>query len=179
MPPRHPLPRQWLMTDARAGAALWSALERLPRGAGVVARPYGLEPAATRAFLARVAQVARRRRLVLVVAGPHRVRGQAGTHKRRGAGLITWPAHDRRQAIAAVRAGAHAVFVSPVFATRSHPDARQLGPIRAAALARALPVSAIALGGMDARRFRRLCGFHGWAGIDAWTADQKRNAVPT
>lgn len=29
----------------------------------------------------------------------------------------------------------------------------------------------IALGGMDARRFRRLRGqFHGWAAIDAWAA---------
>jgi hypothetical protein len=45
--------------------------------------------------------------------------------------------------------------VSPVFATRSHPGARTLGPLRAAAIARALPVPAIALGGVDERRYRR------------------------
>ena len=87
-----------------------------------------------------------------------------------------------------MRAGARLVFVSPVFATRSHPGARALGPLRAAAIARGLPVLWMALGGMDAGRFRRLSGlgFHGWAAIDAWQVarphalgDQKRKAVPT
>ena len=52
-PPRlwHPkrLPRLWMMTDERQGDALWSALERLPRGAGVVFRHYSLPAAARRA----------------------------------------------------------------------------------------------------------------------------------
>jgi thiamine-phosphate pyrophosphorylase len=33
-----------------------------------------------------------------------------------------------------------------------------------------LPVVAIALGGMDTWRFRKLTGFDGWAAIDAWGA---------
>jgi thiamine-phosphate pyrophosphorylase len=44
--------------------------------------------------------------------------------------------------------------------------------MRAAALVRLAGRNAIALGGMDARRFRlvRRLGFQGWAGIGAWLA---------
>lgn len=167
---RHP--DRWLMTDERQGAALWGALERLPRGGGVVFRHHAT-PARERARLfARVAAVARRRGLVLVRAGAIPFRRETGRHGRRGSGLVTWPAHSRREAIAAVRAGAALVFVSPVFATRSHPGARTLGPLRAAAIARGLPVAPIALGGVDERRYRRrlrALGFAGYAAIDAWS----------
>ena len=33
---------------------------------------------------------------------------------------------------------------------------------------RGIETPAIALGGMTARRFRKLHGFYGWAAIDAW-----------
>lgn len=183
MPRRHPLPRLWLMTDERMGEALWDALARLPAGSGVVFRHYALPLAERRALFARVAGVARRRRLVLLRAGEHRLgRGEAGTHgtARRAHGLLTRPAHDRREAIAAIRAGADAVFVSPVFPTQSHPGAPALGRIRFGLLVRGLEAPVIALGGMDAHRaagLRRI-GSHGWAAINAWTR-QKRKAVPT
>lgn len=155
------------MTDERLGDSLWAALARLPRGAGVVFRHHATPAAERRRLFAAVARVCRARRLVLVTAGSRRL-GRGPTHGRHGS--LTWPAHDRREAVAAVRAGARAVFVSPVFATRSHPGAAPLGPLRAAAVARGLPVTRIALGGMDAHRFRRLraLGFDGWAAIDAW-----------
>jgi thiamine-phosphate pyrophosphorylase len=162
------------MTDERFDARwpdgrLWTALARLPRGAGVVFRHHATPLPERRALFARVARVCRARGLTLVVAGAPVGRGWP-THGRQGS--LTWPAHDRRQAVAAVRAGALAVFVSPIFATRSHPGARALGPVRAAGVARGLPVARIALGGMTARRFRQLraLGFHGWAAIDAWQA---------
>ena len=157
------------MTDERMGATLWRVLDRLPRGSGVVFRHHGTQGAARRLLRARILAVVRRRGLVLIDAGP-RGRGADGVHGRRGAGLVTWPAHDRREAIRGLRAGAAVLFVSPVFATRSHPGARPLGRWRAAAIAAGLPAKAVALGGMDAGRFRRLApiGFHGWAAIDAW-----------
>ncbi|MDF7774149.1 thiamine phosphate synthase, partial [Sphingomonas sp. AOB5] len=66
MPRRHPpIPARWLMTDPRMGDGLWAALERLPRGSGVVFRHYDAPDRA--ALLRRVALVARRRGLVLVV----------------------------------------------------------------------------------------------------------------
>jgi thiamine-phosphate pyrophosphorylase len=170
MPRRHPLPRLWLMTDERMGDALWDALERLPRGGGVVFRHYGLAPAERRQLFARVRKVAKRRRLVVVRAGSEALRGEAGVHGRRGRGLRTAPAHNRHEAVAAIRAGADALFVSPAFPTRSHPGARALGRARFGLLVRGLGVPVIALGGMDARKAASLrpFGIHGWAAIDAW-----------
>lgn len=168
---RHPVPTLWLMTDERIGAALWTALERLPRGGGIVFRHFATPLAERRVLFAAVLRVARRRGLVLVRGGAVALRGEMGVHGSRGPGLLTWPAHDRREAMAGVRAGADALFVSPVFMTRSHPGASALGPLRAARIADGLPGVRIALGGTDARRFARVrgLGFDGWAGIDAWT----------
>jgi thiamine-phosphate pyrophosphorylase len=158
------------MTDERMGDLLWTALERLPRGSGVVFRHYGLAPAARRALFAKVAKVSRRRGLLLVRAGAARLGREAGVHGQRGRGLRTWPVHSRREAIAGIRAGANLLFVSPAFATRSHPGARALGRVRLGLLIRGLPVPVIALGGMDSRRAASLqpLGIHGWAAIDAW-----------
>jgi thiamine-phosphate pyrophosphorylase len=73
------------------------------------------------------------------------------------------------------------VFLSPVFPTRSHPGARALGRVRFGLIAQQARIPVIALGGMDARKGRslRALGAYGWAGIDAWSEDQKRKAVPT
>ncbi|KTF69720.1 thiamine monophosphate synthase [Sphingomonas sp. WG] len=171
MPTRHPpIPRLWLMTDPRLGDGLWDALERLPRGSGIIFRHYQLPLDQRRALFARIAQVARRRRLVLLRAGAHPMRGEAGTHGRRGRGLTTWPVHSRREAVAAIRAGADALLVSPAFPTRSHPGAAALGPVRFGLLVRGLDRPVIALGGMNAARAKRLqpFGIRGWAAIDAW-----------
>lgn len=163
MPRRNPAPPvQWLLTDERMGGALWSALRRLPPGSGVIFRHHATPPAERRRLLLRVRRIAGARRLVLVVAGAR------GGHNR-GPGARTWSAHDRREAIAGAAAGAGVFLVSPVFATRSHPGAPALGPMRAARIARGLGV-AVALGGMTQRRWRRIArlGFAGWAGIGAW-----------
>lgn len=166
---RHPIPRVWMMTDERMGDRLWDALERLPRGSGVVFRHYGLPEAARRGILRKVARVANRRSLVLLAAGG--LEGRDGVHNgRRRRGLLSRSAHNRREAIAAVRAGADLLFVSPVWPTRSHPDARTLGRVRLGLMIRGLPVPVIALGGMTSARFKALkwLGVYGWAGIDAW-----------
>ena len=77
--------------------------------------------------------------------------------------------HDAREAAAARRRGADLAFVSPVFATRTHPGAPTLGRAGYARLAARLPMPVIAMGGMDAARAARLRPRpHGWAAIDAW-----------
>jgi thiamine-phosphate pyrophosphorylase len=160
------------MTDERLGEGLWAALRRLPRGSGVVFRHYTTPVRDRRRLFRRVVRIARARGLVVVRAGGRAGYGEDGVHGgARWSGLRTAPVHDRAEAIAAVRRGAELLFVSPVFATRSHPGAEGLGSRKARRIAQGLPVTAIALGGMDARRFRRLTGFDGWAAIDAWGAD--------
>lgn len=165
------------MTDERLGDALWTALDRLPRGGGVIFRHYSLSIGERRALFAQLAKVARRRGLILVRAGTTPMRGENGVHGRSPKhvrGLCTWPAHNLREVIAGRRAGADVIPISPVFTTRSHAAQRPLGAVRAARLARAAKGRAVALGGMNHQSFRRLngAGFIGWAAIDGWVHDR-------
>ena len=151
---RRQLPVAWLFTDPRTDAGLIAAVERLPRGSGIVLRHHEL-PAAERSALAeRLARVARRRGLLLLDERDPRIA----------------KAHNRSELVAARRRGAALVFVSPVFATRTHPGVRALGVVRFGLLVRGAGLPVAALGGMDAKRFRRLraVGAVAWGGIDAW-----------
>ncbi|TDH61654.1 thiamine phosphate synthase, partial [Dankookia rubra] len=152
----------------------------LPAGAAVLAR--GLAPA----VLAGLAAIARRRRLVLVVAGNGRLalRHGAGLHlpdrrtgtellpfllaRRRRPLLLTLAAHGRPGLARARRLGADAVLLSPVFPTASHPGAPALGPLRWAALARRGGRRAmVALGGVGPANAGRLPRWTaGFAAID-------------
>lgn len=173
MPPRHPhparLPHRWLMTDERLGASLWQAIDALPRGSGIIFRHYATPQPARLELFKQVRRAARRKGLILVVAGHPLGRGPIDRHGRlRGA--LTAPVHSRIEAVAAARAGAALLFVSPVHPTRSHPGAPALGRVRLGMMIRGLKLPVIALGGMSERRWRalRALGVHGWAGIDAW-----------
>lgn len=188
--PRHPVPRLWLMTDDRQGDALWHALARLPRGAGVIFRHYGLPATDRRALYDRVRALARRRRLVLVLAGSPRLAaawhadGAHGhsPHRRTTRPMLrTAPAHDRAELCAAARRGCNAVLLSPIFATRSHPGASHLGVARFGLLARGSAVPVIALGGMTARRGRAVValGAIGWAAIDSWSEGVSLHTAPS
>lgn len=159
------------MTDERMGEGLWTALRRVPRGGGVVFRHYATPAAERRRLYRRVARIAAARGLVLVRAGGERLGREDGVHGRSGPGLVTWPAHDRGQAVRALRRGAAVLFVSPVFATRSHPGAPALGIAAARCITTGMPVATVALGGVSAARGARLLlrGFDGWAAIDAWS----------
>jgi thiamine-phosphate pyrophosphorylase len=168
---RQPLPRLWLMTDERQGEKLWAALERLPRGSGVVFRHY--ETPARAELFARVRRIARRRGLLLILAGPPALAkswgadGSHGRHKRRRSLVRTAPAHNLKEIRDAEHAGAQLIFLSPVFATRSHAEAKPLGRLKFASLARQTRLPVVALGGMNERR--ALAGAYGWAAIDALT----------
>ena len=168
---RQPLPRLWLMTDERQRDGLFEALARLPSGAGVVFRHYSLAEAERRALFDRVRAAHGGLLLLAGPAGQAKAWGADGSHGRgRDKGLRSAPAHNFSEIRAAERAGAAFLFLSPVFATRSHPEARPLGLARFAWLARRTPLPVIALGGMNEARGRRLASFgaYGWAGIDAF-----------
>ncbi|SEJ89638.1 thiamine-phosphate pyrophosphorylase [Sphingobium sp. AP50] len=176
---RKKLPALWLMTDERvADAALLVAAARLPKGAaGIVFRHYGTGPVERRALFEALRQIARRRRLVLLLAGnvkdaaAWRANGVHGRDRRRMMSplLRSCPVHDVREAVAA--GGADLCFVSPLFPTRSHPGAKTLGRVRFAALARQVEAPVMALGGVQAARRRMLAGIgaDGWAAIDGLT----------
>lgn len=175
------LPSIWLMTDERiAPEALLTSVARLPRGgAGIVFRHYRSAPRERRALFDRIAAIARRRRLVLLLAGSVRqaVAWRAdGWHGRRGGTAVrnmlhSMPVHDAGELQAAERAGADLIFLSPLFPTRSHPGASGLGPTRFAALAHKAGMPVMALGGLRAEHGRMLRGIGaaGWGAIDGLT----------
>lgn len=168
---RNPLPKLWLVTDARTDVpgsfGLDRAIARLPRGSGVIFRHWHLPPSEREARLDTVRKLCRRYGHALEIAG--KGYGPPAPHRRLAA------AHDLREIgranrFGAITAGA-AILLSPVYPTATHPGARALGRMKFLALARRARVPVIALGGMTARRFRGVPGFpgsnvHGWAAID-------------
>ncbi len=160
------------MTDARMGEALWPSLAALPKGSGVVFRHY--QAPDRKALFKAVQRVAKARRLILVLAGSEReatgwkAMGSHGQSRHRKAGLRTAPVHNHRERIAAERMGADLLFVSPVFATRSHIGSKGLGRVRFGQLTRDAKMPVIALGGMTKARAKTL-KIWGWAAIDALT----------
>lgn len=175
MPYRHPpLPRVWLMTDERI-VDLARAVARVPKGSGIVFRHHATPARERHALFDQIKAIARRQRLVLLLADtPMRAKawGADGAHHRsalKSRGFRSVAVHNGRELVLARRIGADLMFVSPVFETRSHPDARTLGPTRLGLLVGDQRSRVVALGGMTARKFRRLqgLGLHGWAAIDA------------
>jgi len=161
-----------LMTDDR-NADWASAASRLPRGSIVVVRSRDAKKRA--ALVETLHGIAP----LLIADDPALARqvGAAGLHlpearmkqayhwrRCRPDWIITSSAHSLS---ALMRAHAlDAVFLSPVFATASHPDARALNPARAAFIAAAAPVPVYALGGITARNAPLLApAFSGIAAI--------------
>lgn len=167
-------PRLFLVTDARRLPDPLPAMARLPPGTGVILRHYG-DTARERLGRA-VARLARRRRLLLLVAGDWRLAaelGAAGLHLPEGlarhgllAGALGWVRRRRRlllvachgiAALGRARAlGANAALLSPAFATASHPGAPAIGAVRFGLWAWRAGLPVIALGGMNRRTLARL-----------------------
>jgi len=172
--PRNVRPDIWLISDARNDAVLESALAGLQRGDGFVFRHYHLDADRRLARFRKLARIARSRGIVTAWAG------SPAEARRHGADAVYAPpkrlarahgllrvatVHGLRELAQAHRAQADLIMISPVFATRSHPGAGTLGPVRARLLARHAQVPVVMLGGMDARRARQTVP-HGWAAID-------------
>lgn len=115
-----------------------------------------------------IAQLCRRRKLPLIIAGDAKLamRLQAGLHLRGGAGerphgwsggLLSASVHNEAQLRQAKRAGVDLVFISPVFPTASHPGAVVLGQRGWRRLAmQAGQTKPYALGGMNGKNARLL-----------------------
>jgi thiamine-phosphate pyrophosphorylase len=164
----------WLLSDARNDAALEAAIARLPRGSGFVFRHYHLAPGPRAARWHALRRLAQARGHLAIYAGPAdeaRALGADGVYgapvsPHAARELLTLAtAHDLAQLAGAVRRGADAILLSPVFPTRSHPGAPTLGPLRFRLLAARAGVPVIALGGMTRAQARRM-RWPRWAAID-------------
>ena len=180
-----PLPALLLFSDAKRLPDPLAALDRLPRGSGVVFRHYR---ASGRAALARaLVRKARARGIHVLVAGDARLAARTralglhlpeallgaplafGPTKRLKFSIVTIAAHSLRTLFRAARLGADAAILGPVFPTASHPGATPLGPLRFARFCRKSPIPVYAIGGVGPRTALRLkaSGAIGFAGIGA------------
>jgi thiamine-phosphate pyrophosphorylase len=166
------LPSLWFLTDPGRTPDPVAAVERLPRGAGVIFRGFGAPDAPATAR--RLREVTKRRGLILLVARDWRLAlqvGADGVHlpeawmrlaprlkRMKPCWIVTAAAHGWRAVVRANRLGADALLVSAVFDSRSHSAARPLGPVRFERLARASKAPVIALGGINVQTAPRLRG---------------------
>lgn len=161
--PLSPLPKLWLITDARNDGALDRVLRAMPRGSGLIYRHYHLPPVERRARFDALARMARARGMAVVLAGDAAQARRWGADGAYGPGQSLATAHSLRE-LARAR-GAAGVLLSPVFPTRSHPGGRTLGALRFRLIAAHSLVPVIALGGMTHARARTL-KWPRWAAID-------------
>lgn len=180
MPARQPLPLLWLLSDARNDAFLDTALADLPPGSGFVYRHYHLAPQQRADRFSALANVARAAGHAIVLSGSSALARQWGADGVYGDPERVLPshdmlwlatAHDGDELAAAGRCGADGVFLSPVFATRSHPRRRPLGIHGFHVLAQQSAVPVIALGGMTKIR-AALLDWPRWGAIDGLALPQ-------
>lgn len=173
-PARATIPRVWLLSDARNDATLKDVLHRLPPGSGFVFRHYHLAPERRRERFVGLAGICRARGHLVVLSadvgtaeawGADGIYGAPRTLKKHDRLLRFATVHDAHEIDLANRAGVDAMFLSPVFPTRSHPEGRCLGVSGFLQLAAAARSPVIALGGMTAERAAEL-GWDRWAAID-------------
>ncbi len=169
MTPSQPLPSLWLLSDARNDAVLEAALKKLPQRSGFVFRHYHLAPVERRERFETLARIARERghSVVLSRALGWGEDGAYGAPDRiaDASGLRLATAHDAGEVATANRIGADGVFLSPVFATRSHAGGQVLGVGGFRHLAASAIMPAIALGGMTAQRAAAI-GCERWGAVD-------------
>jgi thiamine-phosphate pyrophosphorylase len=184
--PRHPvgsLPRLILMTDTMRLPDPVIAIQALPPGSAVVVREG--KPEARAALACRIRRLCRERGVCLLIANDWRLALKIpadGLHlseasvrrasrpwksSRPPRWIVTAAAHSPTAVRRAARLGVDAVLLSPVFATKSHPAARTIGPLRFARWVGESPIPVYALGGIDAKAARRLqaSGVAGFAAI--------------
>jgi thiamine-phosphate pyrophosphorylase len=156
---QRPCATQWLIVDRGPREDFWQAVRKLPRASGVLVLPH-------------LGQTDRRR-----LRRWANLKHLTLAYEDEGAAARVHNLNELRRACIT---GVPMIFLSPMFRTRSHPDWNPLPRMRAATLARIGNRPAIALGGMNERRFRILqgLGFVGWAGVSAWSS-RARRALPS
>lgn len=170
------------MTDERNDLLLENTVRKLPRHSGIIFRHYHLQESDRAARFAVLKTIARKyNHLVLLADHPLLARkwGADGVHgrhwkRRETMGLLhSAPVHNEQEIRQARHNGADIFFLSPVFKTRSHPEAKPLRTFQLRRLSRLCGKPVILLGGMNRKHFNchRHLNAHGWAAIDALSSN--------
>lgn len=177
---RQTLPDLWLLSDARNDELLPRALRALPPRSAFVFRHYHLDPRARRLRFDELVPIVADGRHMLILSGSDDQARAWGAHGSYGPPeaigeapelLRVAAVHDGHEIAHANASGADAAMLSPVFATRTHPNIAPLGPEKFHALAALAEMPVIALGGMTFERAKEL-GWGRWAAIDGLALKQ-------
>ena len=164
------LPPLLFFTDPARTPHPEQVVAALPRGSAVVFRPFGARDAVAQGR--RLRALARSRGVLFLVGAdvalatalgadglhlPQRLAHRAGALRRaHPRWLVTAAAHGLASGLAARRAGAHAVVLSPVFPSRSPSAGKAFGVLKFSQIVGAVGGPVYALGGVDALTARRL-----------------------
>jgi thiamine-phosphate pyrophosphorylase len=174
MPSDQPLPNLWLLSDERNDARLELALTTLPKGSGFVFRHYHLAETARQERYIALRDVCLASGHMMILSGDAEtatawqadgIYGSPARMSERAGLLRLATVHDLRELTFANRARVDGMFLSPVFPTRSHPDASCLGIENFRSIAAQAETPVIALGGMTAARAAEL-DWPRWGAID-------------
>ncbi|MEM8617709.1 MAG: thiamine phosphate synthase [Pseudomonadota bacterium] len=169
------------MTDPNRLPNVRPLIANLPTESGVVLRHFGQSSMVEQAtWLAKLCK--RHRHIFLVAADPKLARAvdAQGVHwpqarlsearRWRGAfALQTASAHNRRDIVAAHRAGMDAALLSTVFPSNSPTAGRALGPLKLRSFAQDSPLSFYALGGVHADNAGQIGTATGFAMVEGAT----------
>jgi len=164
------LPSLIFLTDDERTPDPLPAIANLPRGSLVILR--ARDATRRRDLACKAAHLAQRRGLMLSIAGDASLAAEvsadglhlaeseiekAGRYRSTDKSLLlTAAGHSAYAVLRAHLAGVHAVLLSPIFATQSHPDRPPIGLTRLRTIARASPIPIYALGGIDAKNAEQL-----------------------
>jgi len=173
-----------LMMDDRLDADWGAAASALPAGSAVIVRH---RDARSREQLARMLlPICRRRRILLLIAEDFRLAMRVcadgvhvpevlayripGLRKAHAGWVITTSVHSLRARLNAERLSPHALLLSPLFGTSSHPGKASLGVTRLASLVSGTRLPSFVLGGIDASNVSLVSGLpvQGIALIRGW-----------
>ena len=179
------LPALLLFSDQQRLPDPTAALDRLPRGSGLIFRHYRAPGRA--ALASALVGRGRARGIKILIANDARLAAStraAGLHlqearlgailplgsiRQRKSAIVTIAAHSLRAVFMAARRGADAAVLGPVFPTASHPGSASLGSLRFARICRLSPIPVYAIGGIGPETALKLkdSGAVGIAGIGA------------
>jgi thiamine-phosphate pyrophosphorylase len=175
------IPALYFFTDPDRVRDPCAVAARLPRGAAIVYRHFGVKHRLREAQA--LARLAKRRGLTLLIGADEALAKCVGAHgvhlpesaartlprlrARHRAWLITIAAHTPASLTKLQRSGADAVVLAPLLPSRSSAARATIGARSGAALAQRAACPVVALGGVHART-RIAPGFAGLAAIDAF-----------
>ena len=187
------LPRVLFLSDEGRIKDPYKIIKAMPQNSGIILRDYN-NPA-RQELINTITQMAEKHRLTLFIANNGEANnsykgvkhhhhqhwpnsGRAGQRRGGRYQLITTSAHNLADVGRANRLNVDAIFISPVFNTKSHPEKKPLNIHKFARLAKMVKMPVYALGGINSKTARPIIKYgiaYGIAGISLFEKTNQKN----